>query len=229
MLKMPKSIAWILATMLVLLLLMTAYRWFVYAFFATAIAPAGLGELLWMGFKFDLRYVSLFTLPVLLVSFSSSMHVFKSRLGKTFALSLFTIFSSLLLLLYGLDIASLIAYNEHASSASFAELIRQQEADKKIITNVPWVIIVLLAGVGSWLLYMLHRYLHHIIGAQKRGDSKGMRIFWQGLVLVICVAALYGNIGSQPLRYNDAKKWQNKQAATVALNVFESVFHTTRQ
>lgn len=228
MLKMPKSIAWILATMLVMLLLMMAYRLFVLALFAPEPAPASVGQLLWLGFKYDLRYVSLFTLPVLLASFSGSLHLFKSSAGKKFGIIVFTIFSSLLLLLYGIDVANLIAYNEHASGETFHELIRQQAADKKLMTDAPWVIIILLAGVGAWLLYLLHRLLHHAIGVKKSSDNKTMRLFWQGLTLLICVAALYGNIGTKPLQYNDAKQWKNEQAATAALNVFECMAHSIR-
>lgn len=228
MLKMPKSIAWILATMLVMLLLMMAYRLFVYALFAPETAPAGVGQLLWMGFKFDLRYVSLFTLPVLLVSFNGSLHMFKSSAGKNFGMIVFTVFSSLVLLLYGIDMANLIAYNEHASGQTLNELIRQQAADKKLLTDAPWVIILLLIGVGAWLLYLLHRLLHHVIGVKKGSDNKTMRLFWQGLTTLICVAALYGNIGTKPLQYNDAKQWKNDQAATVALNVFECMLHSIR-
>ena len=228
MLKIPKSVAWILTTMLVMLLLMTGYRLFVYALFASETAPATVGQLLWLGFKFDLRYVSLFSLPVLLAGFSAPLHLFKSSAGKKFGLIVFTVFSTLLLLLYGVDVANLIAYNEHASGATFNELIRQQAADKKLTTDAPWVIILLLAGVGAWLMYLLHRLLHHMIGVRKGSDNKTMRLFWQGLTTLICVAALYGNIGTKPLQYQDARQWKNEQAATVALNVFECIVHSIR-
>lgn len=229
MLKMPKSIAWILATMLVMLLLMTTYRLLVHYLFAPEIAPASLGQLMWLGFKFDLRYVSLFSLPVLLVSLTKGLHLFKSRAGKKTGLTLFTVFTTLLLVFYGLDVANLIAYNEHASSGTFSEIIRQQTEEKRLMTEAPWVIILLLAGVGSWLLFLMHRLFHHLIGKSKSTDNKTMRFFWQGLTALLILAALYGQIGNQPLGLSDAMQWKNNQAATVALNVFETFFYSIRQ
>ncbi|HSC53874.1 MAG TPA: hypothetical protein VLC98_09650 [Phnomibacter sp.] len=184
-----------------------------------------MAKILWMGFRFDARYVAFVSLVTLLLGFFPGLHLFRSRAGKRFGITLYTVFAAILLLVYGFDFASQITFNTRIDGALITELLSNSGRAPKLFANTPWIIILLLTGVGTWLLYMLIRFLHKLVSNTKSTDNKAMRIFWQVLVTLGFAIIIYGSIGGPSLSYKTALLLENKNAAKMAINAFEALRH----
>ena len=101
-LKLPKSIKWLFACAVLVLLFQTAYRMICFSIFKQdfAGASANLGSILWLGFRFDWKLVSIVSLFLLLLSVFPATHLFKTSLGKHTAFIVYTLFIAVLLVFY---------------------------------------------------------------------------------------------------------------------------------
>jgi hypothetical protein len=222
-LKIPKSILWSALAGALLLLLMMAYRLITQPIFSPDLEPVSLGRVLWLGFRYDLRYVSALVLAVVVMGLIPDFHVYRSHLGRNIALVLFTLFAGLLFFLYGADLAYQISFNQRLSLGIFEEWRRNTPAAIAYRNNSPWIIIFLVMGVATWLVYLFIRYSHRWIGKWKHADDRMLRIFWQVLVVVVLSFCIYGRPGSEALSIRNAKALHNEAATNAALNPFESV------
>lgn len=204
---------------------MTGYRMITQSLLAHNTGQVSMAKILWMGFRFDARYVAFVSLVTLLLGFFPGLHLFRSRAGKRFGITLYTVFAAILLLVYGFDFASQITFNTRIDGALITELLSNSGRAPKLFANTPWIIILLLTGVGTWLLYMLIRFLHKLVSNTKSTDNKAMRIFWQVLVTLGFAIIIYGSIGGPSLSYKTALLLENKNAAKMAINAFEALRH----
>jgi hypothetical protein len=225
-LRIPKSVFWILLNSILFLAIMMAYRVITQSVFTKDIGDVPIAKIWWMGFRFDFRYVGMVALLVLLLGFLPGMHLFKSQTGKRVGIILFTVFAGVMFLLYGLDFAHQITFSTRVDAAIFSDLLQHTSKASTLYASAPWVIILLLAGVGTWLMYLIIRFLHHTIGQTKASDNKTMRLFWQVSVILLLLMSLYGRVGTDALSYKIAMALGNEAAANVTINAFESIRHT---
>jgi len=225
-LRIPKSVYWVLLISIFFLAIMMAYRIITQSIFTKDIGNVHAAKIWWMGFRFDFRYVAVVALLVFLTGFLPGLHLFKSPTGKRIGIILFTVFAAIMFLVFGLDFAHQITFSSRVDAAIFTDLIKHSSRASTLYASAPWVIILLLAGVGTWLMYLIIRFVHHIIGKTKASDNKAMRIFWQASVILLLVFALYGRVGSDPLSYKIAVALGSEAAANVAINAFEAIRHT---
>lgn len=178
-----------------------------------------MNEAAWLGFRFDLRYVACIALLLFAVSFIPALHPFKHRKGKRLALSVYTFLMALLLVLYACDFLSQLVFEQRLTGQSF-ELATQQP-DK--IRSSPWVILALMAGVGTWLVYAVARGFHHMQDKSKSTGNTVLRMFWQGLTLVTLAVSIYGSFDSNSLQVKNTCAASNAAAKAFVINPGESV------
>jgi hypothetical protein len=224
--RIPKSVLWVLLNCIVLLAVMMAYRVVTQSIFSKDIEQVPAAKIWWMGFRFDFRYVSIVALLVLLIGFLPALHLYKSIAGKRIGIVLFTLFAFIMLMVFGLDFAHQITFSTRIEASIFSDIISHTGKATTIYSSAPMVIILLLIGVGTWLMYLIFRFIHHRVGKTKASDNKAMRIFWQTSVLLLLLFGLYGRLGTTPLSYKIALQLGNEAAANVAINAFEAVGHT---
>ncbi|MCU0333499.1 MAG: hypothetical protein MUF62_00460 [Chitinophagaceae bacterium] len=222
-LKMPKTVAWILSVSALLLLLMSLYRLLLCMLFTPDTAPVPLWQVLVLGLRYDARWVAAISAPLLLLGLLPGLHLYKRSTGKWLALIAYTVFAGFMMALYGLDFAHLISFNERVDGQVWAHFTSDSEQSIGFRQNAPWMIIVLLAGVGTWLLYFIIHWLHRRIGKPRSSDDKAMRLFWQVLTLVLLLFALYGRPATSPLSGAAAAALPSADARKAALNPFETL------
>ncbi len=225
-LKIPKSVVWVAIVSAFFLLLMSGYRMVTKSIFSPDIAPASYARVLWLGFRFDCRYVALVSLPVMLIGLAPGLHLFKTRSGRAMAIFFFTLFGTLLLLTYGIDLAYQISFNKRLEASILGDLWKGSEQGMLFRQNAPWLTIFLLAGVGSWLIYLFLKLTHHLGSKGKYSANKTMRAFWQILLVLLLVFCIYGRMGRTPLKYSHAGQLGNEKATGVTLNPFQSIWHS---
>lgn len=225
-LRIPKSVFWVLLNSIFFLAIMMTYRVITQSVFTKNIGDVPLAKIWWMGFRFDFRYVGMVALIVMLIGFLPGMHLFKSQTGKRVGIVLFTVFAAFMFLLYGLDFAHQIAFSSRVDAAIFSDLFSNSSRATALYASAPWVIILLLSGVGTWLVYLVIRFLHHSIGQTKASDNKTMRMFWQVSFILLLLLSLYGRVGTDALSYKIALALGNEAAANVTINAFEAIRHT---
>lgn len=223
---MPKSVLWVLLNSFLLLVVMMTYRVITLSIFTKDIGEVPAAKIWWMGFRFDFRYVAVVALLVVLIGFVPNLHLFKSITGKRIGIVLFTLFTAIMLLTFGLDFAYQITFSKRIEASIFSDLISNTSKASSLYTSAPWVIILLLAGVGTWLMYLIFRFFHHALGKIKSSDNRSMRIFWQVSVIMLLLLALYGRLGKEPLSYKTANAMGNAAAANATINAFEAIRHT---
>jgi hypothetical protein len=215
----PKTIAWIASLSFVTLLMMTLYRMLTLSLLKIDLGSFSLNEAVWLGFRFDLRYVASVALLLFLLSFVPSLHPFKHRKGKRLLTIVYTIFIGLFLLLYAGDFLTQLVFGKRLSAQTIAWFQEQPEQ----IKSTPWVIVVLLMGVGTWLAYMLARALHRLQDKSKSTGTSVLRMFWQGLTLIMLGVCIYGSLDNAALRVKNTHAASQATATDFVINPIESL------
>jgi hypothetical protein len=223
-LRLPKTVRWVLGCALLLLVILNVYRLFLHAYFGKEwLEGPALWQSLWMGFRFDCRYAGGISLLVMLLGYLPGLHVFKRSAGKALGLTLYTVLTFGLLALMVVDFASLITYQTRVDASLLADLIRQTPRGRLVLKEVPLVTMLVGAGILSWIFYMVIRFMHHILNRSRSNLDKGMRIYWQALTISIFLICLHGRIGLTPLRPAMTRTLSTPYAQALALNPPEAV------
>jgi hypothetical protein len=221
----PKTILWIGLFSCCLLAGMTSYRLLSHSLLHIEPAALSLGEAAWIGFRFDCRYVSLFALTVLLLSFLPGLHPFRSHRGKAVALALATVFTGILLALYATDFILQLAFEQRLHAASLEKAL----ANPDEVKGTPWVILVLIAGVSTWLMRMVAKGIHRLLAKQKAAGLPALRVFWQVLTILVLLAWIHGSFSSVPLTIQQTQAGRDPVSAAFVSNPFESLLRGPSQ
>lgn len=222
-LSIPRSLLWLAYGILIVLALMMLYRLITITLFSPEFGTASIAEVITLGLRYDLRYASLFALPLLLLFLTRPFHPFKSRTGKTVALVAFALLMFQLTLMYGMDLAYQISFRERLRVSILKELLNGTEKADDYLHNAPWLIVFLIVGVTTWLYFMAMRALHNKLAHSRPNRTRFLRNFWNITALVLLVVAIYGRPFPPPLTGNRAKLLGNKEAFKAAINPYESL------
>jgi hypothetical protein len=215
----PKTIVWIASLSFVTLLLMTVYRMLTLSLLKIDLGSFSLNEAAWLGFRFDLRYVACIALVLFVLSFIPSLHPFKHRKGKRLLTIIYTVFMGIFLILYAGDFLVQLAFQKRLSD----ETIQWSRDQPEKISSTPWVILVLFAGVGTWLAYVIARALHRLQEKSKSVGTAVLRLFWQGLMLAGLLVCIYGSLDSASLRVKNTHAAADAVVSSFVINPIESL------
>lgn len=218
----PKTIAWIASWSAFTLLLMTIYRLLTFSLLKIDLGNFSMNEAVWLGFRFDLRYVASIALLIFAISFVAPLHPFKHRKGKRLALVMYTVLMGVLLVLYAGDFLLQLAVEKRLSAAALDLAFKQPEK----IRSTPWVIMLLMAGVGTWLAYVVARALHKVQDKSKSVGTTTLRLFWQGLTMLVLIVCIYGSLDNTALQVKNTHAAANAAARDFVINPIESILFT---
>ncbi|HSR38045.1 MAG TPA: hypothetical protein VLL95_03970 [Phnomibacter sp.] len=215
----PKTIVWIASLSFVTLLLMTVYRMLTLSLLKIDLGSFSLNEAAWLGFRFDLRYVACIALVLFALSFIPSLHPFKHRKGKRLLTIIYSVFIGILLILYAGDFLVQLAFEKRLS----VQTIQWSQEQPEKIRSTPWVILVLFAGVGTWLSYVVARALHRLQEKSKSVGTSVLRMFWQGLTLAGLTVCIYGSLDNASLRVKNTHAANDAVVGSFVINPVESL------
>ena len=225
----PKTIRWTFYSGFVFLIIMSLLRFvFVNYFSAPASADNNLTSSYILGFRYDLRYVTIVMMITLLFSYIKPLNPFDKKLGKQIAIITWMLFSSLLLFFYTADFIH-YAYVHQRLNASILSYIDNPLISMQMMwQSYPIITIIIIFLVVEWVLYKFISFTYQLSDKYKRTGSQFKNIITQTIFFIILLYAAIGNIiykgGQYPLRWSNAYSLGSDYKANVALNPMQSFF-----
>ena len=227
----PKTIRWTFYSGFVFLIIMSLLRFvFVNYFSAPASADNNLTSSYILGFRYDLRYVTIVMMVTLLFSYIKPLNPFDKKLGKQIAIITWMLFSTLLLFFYTSDFIH-YAYVHQRLNASILSYIDNPLISMQMMwQSYPIITIIIIFLVVEWVLYKFISFTYQLSDKYERTGSQFKNIIIQTIFFIILLYAAIGNIiykgGQYPLRWSNAYSLGSDYKANVALNPMQSFFST---
>lgn len=225
-LRLPKTLQWVLNLLVIYTLLFTAFR------LATLLLFMPEGESLshelpsfFLGLRFDLRWISVMLLPIVVASIVPQYSPYYSDKNKklwTWYLAITTFF---VVLIYTIDFGCFAYYRVRlgATVLNFADDAAIAAVMLWESYPVVWMIFGLLLTV-LFLRFVFHR-LHRTVSTQTQGKGILYKRKWFLLTIVVLGLLIYGGF-PQPLRWNAAFKMKDDFSGYLALNPLQTFFST---
>jgi glucan phosphoethanolaminetransferase (alkaline phosphatase superfamily) len=227
-LRLPRTVLWVLHLWTIFIVLFTFFRLVTFFVFAPeAPAQEWLPSFI-LGLRFDLRWISLLLLPIVLGSLHPRFSPFSSEPNKRFWTWYLAVVTFIVFFFFAADYGC-FSYNKtrlNASALNFAE-------DPGISLQMLWqsyplfwflLLLFLAVLLLRWLFYRTHVY---IISRAVDNSTPYARNWLLGVLLALGLL-IYGNAGLQPLKWNNAFTLQDSFKSYLALNPLQSFFATLK-
>ena len=227
----PKTIRWTFYSGFVFLIIMSLLRFtFANRFAAPISSDNDLTASYILGFRYDLRFVAIIMMIILILSYIKPLDPFTKKLGKNIAILFWMIFCTLLLLFFTTDFIH-YAYVHQRLNASILSYIDNPLISMQMMwQSYPIITIILIFLIVEWVMYKFISLTFLISDKYERTGSKIKNIITQAVFFIILLYSAIGNIiyegGQYPLRWSDAYSLGSDYKANVALNPMQSFFST---
>jgi phosphoglycerol transferase MdoB-like AlkP superfamily enzyme len=225
----PKTLLWVINLLLIYIFLFTAFRLALIIAFKPAEQEWGqIMPSLWLGLRFDLRWISLLLLPIVIISLYPTFSPFYSVRNRKWWTWYLAFVTFIVVFFFAADFGC-FSYNKtrlNASALNFAE-------DPGISAIMMWesypvfwlLLLLFLAVLGlRWIFSQTHVYVI------SKTDGQGIRYQrkWFMLASLVFGLLVYGSTSSQPLRWNNAFILQDSFRSYMALNPLQNFFTTLK-
>ncbi len=224
-LKVPRYIQWLLLAGIIFLLIMTLLRLVLVLFFkAPSTEHIPFPAVFFLGFRYDLRDVSIACLLLFLLGTIKPLHPFDTKAGRRVAFTIWTILIIIFSIFYAVDFAN-YSYLSERMRGNLLNLLQDTKSSFELMwQNYPviWMIIGLIVSIAA--LITLVTFLYNIILSKPKKATKASRISWGIIFFLLLAFCIFGQFNQYPLRWSDAFRFENDYAANVSLNPFQSFF-----
>lgn len=229
--KQFSTIVWISITGMCFLTLMTLLRFvFVHRFVAPSLNQGSLKAAYILGFRYDLRYVAIAMLLILILSFFKAVHPFVTKQGKRLSFLVWMGFSIFLILFYTADFIHYAYVHQRLNASILSYLDNAAISMQMMWQSYPILLIIFVFVAALFTLYQLVRFTFKIASKSSQSSNKIQTILVNILFFFILVYSIVGNVvysgGQYPLRWSDAYSLGTDFNANVALNPMQSFFST---
>ncbi len=223
--NLPKTFQWLAFLGLFFLTILILYRLSSYFLLQVNLEGTSFLKPFITGLRFDLRWVAIILLPAIFVSLLPGFHFFRTRVGKHSSLYVFTIISPILLLGIGYDFLTQMVFEKRLGRETLNWIFAGQHELKIIYNETPWLVVLILAGVGTWLAYRFASLTHRALRKGRTSQTnKRQRLFWKIAAVLLLAFLIYGSLNPRPLNMAELSRLSNDAARTWALNPFQSLF-----
>ena len=226
----PKTVRLVFSTGIIFLLMMSLLRLALFLAFSRqghswgALIPSFL-----LGIRYDLRYVGILDVLLLLLGILRVSDPFRSGWGRRLALGLIGIAAFLVLFFYSVDFAHYSYLSQRLNASVLNYLTDAGISVHMVWQTYPVIRIVLLLIFGTWLFRKAFRALYERIRRRPAVELSGKaRIAWYLVPFLLLALAIFGRIGQYPLRWSDAFTLGSDYQASIALNPFQSFFSSLK-
>src|SRR5688500_9724004 len=227
--KIPKTILWVVNLFLLFFLIFTLFR--LVTFFAFRPQGASLKDLIpsfLMGVRYDLRWIALILLPIVLFSMIPRLSPFYSAKNKKWWTWYLAIVTFIVFFFFAADFGS-FSYNRtrlDAGAMNFAE-------DFNTSVQMMWQtypMVLMLAGLV--IAVLLFRWMYHRSHWRVINRTEGLKIPYRRkyffiTALVLCFF-IYGSLSWPPLSRNDSFRFRDSFKSYLAINPLQNFFATLR-
>ena len=232
--RIPKTIIWVVKLFLIFVILFTIYRlatyfvlrqWFrTYDINLVDLVPAFL-----MGMRYDIRWISILLLPIVLISMERKWSPFHSPFNKKVWTWYLAIGTFLVFFFFAAGFVN-IDYNIEpldAGAMNFAE--DPSISFKMIVESYPlfWIISGLIAAV----LFFRWMYRRNHWQVVTKTDGKGIPYRRKFFIVaaIILLVFIWGNFWGMPLTRKDSFRFKNKYMSYLAINPMQNFFSTLKE
>jgi phosphoglycerol transferase MdoB-like AlkP superfamily enzyme len=227
--RLPKTLLWVIDLLGIYLLMFTCFR--LVTFFAFRPEDHTLFNLMpsfFLGLRYDLRWISLLLMPIILISLWPAFSPFYSERNKkiwTWYLAFVTFF---VIFFFAADFGC-FSYNNTRLNASALNFMEDPGISMSMLwQSYPmfWLILALIVAV--MLLRYMFRQMHIYVISKTEGLGIPYRRKWFVLASLLLSLLVYGNAGLQPLKWNRAFILQDSFKSYLALNPLQNFFTTLK-
>jgi phosphoglycerol transferase MdoB-like AlkP superfamily enzyme len=227
--KIPKTILWVANLLVIFLLIFTLFR------LATFLAfrPKGIsfGDVLpsfLMGFRYDIRWIAIILLPVIVLSAFPKLTPFYSSRNKKWWTWYLAIVTFIVFFFFAAGFGS-FAYNKTPLDAGAMNFVEDPGISIKMMFQtypMVWMILGLVVAV-LFFRWMYHRSHWQVIN---RTEGKGIPHRKKFFIIsaLIFVFLIYGSLSWPPLSRNDCFRFRNSFKSYLAINPLQNFFATLR-
>jgi phosphoglycerol transferase MdoB-like AlkP superfamily enzyme len=228
-LRLPKTLLWVFNLLVIFLCIFTLYRLLT----LVALKPEGeewddLFPSLFLGLRFDLRWISIILLPIIMASLIPELSPFySSRNRKAWTLYL-AVMTFIVIFFFAADFGA-ITYNRTHVGASALNFMEDPAISIKMLWQsypLIWMILglIFLVIMLRWMFGKVHVFVVN------RTDGKGIpyQRKWFLASILFFGFLVYGNVGSGPLRWSTAFEFNNSFKSFLALNPLQNFFYTLK-
>lgn len=227
--KLPKTLLWVFNLLLIFLLIFTIFR------LATFLAfrPNGLSFFdvvpsFLMGVRYDLRWIAIILLPVVLFSAFPRLSPFYSSRNKKWWSWYLAIITFIVFFFFAAGFGS-YSYNRTPLDAGAMNFVEDFSISWKMMQQtypIVWMILGLVAGV-LFFRWMYHRSHWQVITRTEGLGIPHRRKFFL-LSSLVFLFFIYGSFTWPPLSRNDSFKFGNSFKSYLAINPLQNFFATLK-
>lgn len=232
--KIPKTILWVINLLLIFILLFTLYRLATYFvlrqwFRVNGVSFSELIPAFVMGLRYDLRWIAILLLPIVLVSLRPQWSPFYSAFNKKAWTWYLAIVTFIVFFFFAAGFVN-IDYNTEPLDAGAMNFAEDFSISVKMIKEsypLFWIISGLLSAV-LFFRWMYHRNHWQVVN---RTDGKGIPYKRKYFVITALVLGVFvwGNFWGTPLTRKDSFRFKKKYNSYLAINPMQNFFSTLKE
>jgi phosphoglycerol transferase MdoB-like AlkP superfamily enzyme len=231
--KIPKTILWVINIFLIFLLIFTIFRLATYFAFRYDFKPKGIafGDLIpsfLMGIRYDLRWIAIILLPIVVISMVPRLSPFYAARNKKWWTWYLAIVTFIVFVFFAADFGS-CSYNKTRVDAGAMNFAEDFGISMKMMWQTYPMIWMLL---GLFIAVLLVRWMYHKSHWQviNRTDGRGIpyrRKFFIITTVILCLF-IYGKFSFHPLTRKDSFRFRDGFKSFLAINPLQNFFSTLR-
>lgn len=228
-LRLPKTLLWVFNLLVIFVVMFTTYRLLtLFAFKPDGEKLSDLFPSFFLGLRFDLRWISIILLPIIIASLIPELSPFYSLRNRKIWTWYLAVMTFIIIFFFAADFGA-ISYNRTHVGASALNFAEDPGISMKMLwQSYPlfWMILGLVLAV--LLLRIMFRKIHAFV--VMRTDGKGIRYKrkWFFAAIAFFGFLVYGNVGTQPLKWSNAFQFNNSFHSFLALNPLQNFFYTLK-
>ncbi|MDB5196497.1 MAG: hypothetical protein JWP88_868 [Flaviaesturariibacter sp.] len=225
----PKTLQWVINLLVIYVLMFTLFRLaMVVAFIPQEEQVMDIIPAFFLGLRFDLRWISMLLLPIVLISHVPHFSPFYSDKNKKWWTWYLALVTFIVVFFFAADFGC-FSYNKTRLNASALNFAEDPGISAKMMWEsypIVWMILALLIAVLClrWIFWKTHFYVI------SKTDGLGIpyRRRWFMAAAVVLGLMMYGTVSTQPLKWKSAFDFGDSFRSYVALNPLQNFFTTLK-
>lgn len=210
---------------------MSLLRWLLVIIFRTpAEKTISLTQAYFLGFRYDLRHVSVAMLLIFLIGSIPALNPIEKKWGRRIALYIWGLFILLLCIFYAVDFGN-YAYLHQRMNASVVTYLQDAKISFGMMWqsyHMGWNTLGLIAA--ALIMFGLVKLSYNIVLSLPNTATKTSKWIWGIVFFFVFAYCIVGRVvvksGQYPLRWSDAYNLGSDYAANISLNPFQAFFST---
>ncbi len=228
-LKIPKTILWVTNLLLIFLLIFTLFRFATYfAFRPDDLSFTDLLPSFLLGIRYDLRWISLILMPVVLVSLAPQLSPFYSEKNKKWWTWYLAIITFIVFFFFAADFGN-FSYNKTRLNASALNFVEDAGISMAMLWQsypIFWMLMGLLVAV--LFFRWMYRRTHWTVIAKTDGLGIPYKRKWFVIAALLLAFFIYGTVSFVPLKWKKAFVLNDNFKSYLALNPLQNFFTTLK-